>query len=157
MKRDEFVERANSKLGSPYIWGGKGLYVFDASKGLVAHDFGLEVFDCSGLVTDSLYRLGGKDWRGTHNAQSLADYLQVHITFPKAGDLAFYGPDWKDIRHVMIHRGDGSVIGASGGNSSTTTLEAARKARAEVKLKFKSKYRPDFLGFKSIAPLVEDP
>ena len=79
------------------------------------------------------------------------------MQLPKEGDLAFYGPSWDHVVHVMVHRGDGTLVGACGGNRDMTSAAIANDHHAQVKVRFKAAYRPDLRGFKSISPLVEDP
>ena len=122
----------------PYIWGGRGPLTFD----------------CSGWVTYNLYKAGGPDWRKTHNSDSLwAALPPTEKPFP--GDLAFYGPP-HDITHVMVWIGDGCVAGACGGDSTTTTLEAAFESGARVMRKATHLYRKDFRGFRRFTTLDEE-
>ncbi|WP_322987277.1 bifunctional lytic transglycosylase/C40 family peptidase [Phaeacidiphilus oryzae] len=92
---------AQSKLGTPYLWGGEGL----ASQGYR--------FDCSGLtqaayasVGIKLPRVANDQWyAGPHPSRS---QLQP-------GDLVFYATDLNDprsIHHVGIYVGGGYMIDA---------------------------------------------
>jgi len=92
---------AQSKLGTPYLWGGEGL----ASQGYR--------FDCSGLmqaayasVGITLPRVAADQWyAGPHPSR---DQLQP-------GDLVFYATDLKDpstIHHVGMYVGGGMMIDA---------------------------------------------
>lgn len=118
-----------------YLWGRKGP----------------ESFDCSGFVTYGLHTVGGPDWRDTHFAGRLWRELPI-ATRPTGGDLCFYGSPGV-ITHVMVWMPDGCVIGASGGNSDTTTVEIAHLKRAFVKKRGSKMYRPDFRGFRHFSPL----
>lgn len=109
------------------------------------------VYDCSGLVTSSLYEAtGGKiDRRATWNAQKLLQNCAI-VDEPRPGDLAFYGPSSGLITHVMVYmgtKGKEVVMGASGGDSTTTTPEKAAERDAKVKGYRTAKYRGDFICF----------
>lgn len=133
--RSNFLYTALGLTGTPYLWGGKN----PAHGGL----------DCSGLVTHSYFAAGGPDWRNDHNAESLFVHLE-ETEAPKAGTLCFYGPTGR-ATHVMVWLGAcGLVFGATGGDHSTTSLDAARARDAKVKLKTSHLYRPDFLGWRNL-------
>lgn len=138
-KRSLFLAHVLNAIGSPYRWGGKGE--------LAAESGPTRVFDCSGLVTWSYLMAGGPDWRATHNTDRLLLEAQPVRTLEEAepGDLAFYGYPG-DPSHVMVHVGEGVVVGAAGGDSTTTTLEAAAKRGARVLARDRLTYRRDFLG-----------
>ncbi len=109
------------------------------------------VYDCSGLVTSSIYEAtGGKiDRRATWNAQKLLNNCAM-VEEPRPGDLAFYGPSAGMVTHVMVYmgaKGKDVVLGASGGDSTTTSPEKAVERGAKVKGYKTAKYRRDFLGF----------
>lgn len=143
-QRAQFLQCVLNAIGSPYRWGGKGNRPYDLTPDQ-------RVFDCSGLVTWAYREVGGPDWRATHNTDRLlAECLQLppgDIYVP--GDLVFYGT-WSDSglpdpSHVMVLAGAGVVVGACGGDSSTTTLEAAVRQGAKVQVKASLDYRTDFL------------
>lgn len=143
--RADFVYEALKLIGTPYKWGGKH------------PDVGL---DCSGLVTHLLFKLCGKDWRATHNTDALWAYLPEAMN-PKPGDLALYGGQGDDVSHVMLLvlcRSDLTwmVVGAAGGDSTTTTLEIARQKGAAVTPKRSHAYRGDFRGFRSLGHFLAD-
>lgn len=131
------VSLALKLQGVPYLWGGSS-----PQSG----------FDCSGFALWVLQVFGvlpSGDW----SAQGL------HGTFPATGDplpgdLVFYGKDPEHITHVMMFMGDlpgqgKMVIGASGGDSTTTTIEEAQKKGAQVKIK-PMDYRSDRKAIGSI-------
>lgn len=141
--RLRFVTMAFDQLGKPYVWGADGP----------------DAFDCSGLICWIRKELGLGDWSKTHTSQRMWNECDpVAEVFP--GDLCFYGnPPTKSkpftdakVSHVMIWYGDGRVIGASGGNRDTISIEVARKQNACVKFRKDVHYRPDFLGYRT-APL----
>lgn len=136
--RARFIELAKEQLGKPYVWNADGP----------------DTFDCSGLVCWLLKELFVSNWGATHNCQKLWDEL-VPTKNPKPGDLAFYGLRGKHAvkcSHVMIHVGDGRVIGACGGNRDVTSVQAAIAKGARVQFKTSKDYRPDFIGYR-VAPL----
>lgn len=137
-KRD-FLELALAQLNKPYIWGAKGP----------------DRFDCSGLVTWCLKELGGPDWRQSHSSARLFDKLpSVPLDQIQPGDLALYGPPHK-VTHVMIVSDYGTVIGASNGDSTTRTLDDAKRRKACVKVKPNIKYRPDLRGVRSLEQILQ--
>ena len=105
------VGRALTKLGCPYVYGGKGD----------------EEFDCSGLVYWAVYQedpeLGKRLYT---NAAGQAKFcydrgLLVERSQLQPGDLVFWVYKkcsgchrWKEIHHVGIYAGDGKVIEAAG-------------------------------------------
>lgn len=125
---EQVVAKLQSVLGTPYIWGSR-----DPVKGL----------DCSGAVVWALRDLGlePKKW----NATAADLYKQSSmVLIPQVGDLVFYGP-LGGVDHVMVYLGDGKVIGASGGGSSTTTVAEAQAKNAAVKV-LPIDYRSDRRG-----------
>ncbi len=113
-------------LGIPYIYGGSSPRVG---------------FDCSGFVIWILQvfgRLPSGDW----TSEDLSK-LFTKTDSPQIGDLAFYGGN-HTVSHVMMCIGNGTVIGASGGDHTTLTVEDALKRNAMVKTK-PMHYRSDFL------------
>lgn len=111
--RSEFTQAAESLLGMPVLWSQKGP----------------DSYDCSGLVTACLKKVGGPDLRHTHNAQALHDVTRaLHFgELPLAGDLVFYGASPKAVIHVAIYDELGGVVSADGATSHVTTLRAALK------------------------------
>lgn len=152
--RASYLFTALGLHGVPYLWGGKDPgqlveHLDELGRLSKAWSKGL---DCSGLVTHVLWRLGGADWRWTHNTDRLWDELR-ETEDPEPGDLVFYGVGGArpNPSHVMLFLGAcGLVFGASGGNSDTTTHAIAAKHHAAVKLKTSIHYRSDFIGFRSM-------
>ncbi|WP_426747238.1 NlpC/P60 family protein [Myxococcus faecalis] len=147
--RARFVAFVLSQIGAPYRWGAKGER--DTRTGQRS-------FDCSGLVTAALRHVGGPDLRDTHNTDRLwADFQPVGLAGELLpGDLVLYHhhKDRRDAEHVMVHVGAGVVVGASGGGSSTRTLEDAARADARVKVYDSMHYRAGLMGFRRL-PLGE--
>jgi cell wall-associated NlpC family hydrolase len=116
--------------GIPYIWAGSNPKIG---------------FDCSGFIVWILQVfniLPPGDW----GSAALYDKLTVTES-PIAGDLVFYGKN--NVTHVMMLIENGLCIGASGGDSSTTTEDIAKTKNAMVKIK-RVGYRSDLLGYRSI-------
>lgn len=138
----DFIEAALELIGTPYRWGGK-----DPASGL----------DCSGFITYALWRATGIDLRATHNTDRLWWEWQP-AKHPRAGDVAFFGGSGPaDVEHVMMVLPlDGDVtlpelmIGACGGDRTTTTLREAQRRGARVQVKQGAGYRSDFRGYRKV-------
>ena len=126
------LANALSWLNSPYIWGGQSPLIG---------------FDCSGLVI-SILQIEGK-FIGDTTAQGLylhfKDRGYVETGYPEFGCLAFYGKSVNKITHVAYCLDDGMIIEAAGGDSTTTTVERAKKQNAYVRLR-KVRYRKDLVA-----------
>ena len=126
-----FIKNLAMKFqGIPYIWGGENPHIG---------------FDCSGFVIWILQvfeLLPSGDW----TAEGLRQHFQSTAA-PQSGDLVFYGKP-NHASHVMLCIGDGLCIGASGGDSTCTTEEIAKKKNAMVKIK-RIDYRDDIIGYGS--------
>lgn len=136
------VDRALHHVGAPYLWTGKGMVRW-TPEGLKPNGYGLPAFDCSGLVTCALVEAGGPDWRATHNAAAMFAALDAAPTGWELGALRFYGPAHRPT-HVALSLGNELVLEAGGGDSSTVSLEIARRANARVRVCFER--RRDFVG-----------
>jgi murein DD-endopeptidase len=147
-QRAKFLSLVLDQHGAPYRWGAKGE---DAGNGLRA-------FDCSGLVTWALHKVGGPDWRRTHNTDRLLAECNPLSGYTleglMPGDIVFYGARLPggdmDASHVMVHIGAGVVFGASGGDSRTLTLADAHRAGASVRACPSIHYRKDLLAFRRL-------
>jgi cell wall-associated NlpC family hydrolase len=133
-----FLLCALGHAGAPYLWGHKGP----------------DAFDCSGLVTYSLWEAGGPDWRFTegdcaHLWGRLEAYLPPEpvagVAEVPVGMLAFYGPPHR-ADHVMVSAPSGQVFGATGGGRQTVRKEPG----ACVQYKPHLLYRPDFKGWRQL-------
>jgi len=129
--RQYIIALAMKFLGTPYVWGGCTPAGFDCSGFVI---WILQVFNI----------LPAGDW----TAAMLAKRFTV-TTSPQIGDLVFYGRASDVITHVMFFAGVNAdtgpmVVGASGGDHTTTTIEAARLKGAMVKYKGQD-YRRDRL------------
>lgn len=91
-KRNKIVELAKSRIGVPYVWGGR-----DWETGM----------DCSGL-TMLVYQRIGIDLPPTSETQSSA-VKRIEQDQAKSGDLVFWGPAGQS-HHVAIYIGDGKII-----------------------------------------------
>lgn len=129
MRRD-FVQILLSQIGKPYVWGSNG------SDG----------FDCSGLMVYALRVLG---LITKHQDYSADDFRRLCVKLadkerPRIGDFAVYGKN--KATHIVAIVDDNRVISASGGDSTCTSVEIARRKGAAVRLHSGINYRPDFLG-----------
>lgn len=151
-----FLGYVESQDGSPYVWGGKGEALWTKS-GLHRHAFGLNVFDCSGLVTRALKEAGGPDWRLMRGADSLFNgtkrtdgtwmYQPLPRTkTPEAGDLVFYGSPNRS-SHVEVLMPDGRYFGAMNGDQNTVVPNALK-----ARVRYRTAPRKDLLGF-AVNPL----
>ena len=117
-KIEIMVDYATRLIGAPYLWGGNGPH-----------------FDCSGFVQEVLASVG-IDPRDDQTAQALYNHFEkfAEETLTR-GSLLFYGASRDKITHVAIHLGEGCMIEAGGGDSSTTTLERANEQGAMVRIR----------------------
>ncbi|WP_233602184.1 C40 family peptidase [Corallococcus sp. CA047B] len=151
-QRALFLQLVLCQMGAPYRWGAKGSR---------PDPHGPRLFDCSGLVTWCLHQVGGPDWRATHNTDRLWDECRPveRVEDLQPGDLVLYGrggaatADGRPVTradpdHVMVYVGAGVVVGASGGGSTTRTLEDAARSDAKVKPFARITYRSDVLGYR---------
>lgn len=125
--REQFIIDTCKLIGVPYIWGGKDLAV---SPGL----------DCSGFVENRLHSLS-MDMKDPSNAQAHYDYwltrgdvINIKSILLDLGDLVFYGSGLREISHIAIALSPFAVIEAGGGDSTTTTVEAARLRKAQIRI-----------------------
>lgn len=148
------------KSGLLYQWNADILGAYPS----LLWDYGT---DCSGFVCAGVLvaTKGRIDWRNRWWADRMHHELPV-TTHPRPGDLAVYGTPEK-ATHVMVVVGDGRVLGACGGDSTTKTKELAIARGARVRFRPKADYRTrrnekglsvsDFLGFRVCSPLNEGP
>ncbi len=102
------IDAAESRLGTPYVWGATGP----------------DAFDCSGLMQYA-FEKAGKDLPRTSAAQSQVGQ-KVSLDDLKPGDLIFlYSP----VSHVVMYVGNGKVIEApnSGEDVKYTPLSKIEK------------------------------
>jgi len=116
------------QLGKAYLWKG---------------DDPITGFDCSGLMIEALKSAGRLPKSGDWSAAVLATMFPSITGSPKPGDLLFWNRTKPDgtvyVGHVemvvAVIGGTVFTIGASGGGSATTTIEAAIRENAFVKLR----------------------
>jgi hypothetical protein len=133
--RDRFIDELLARAGSPYVWGGNGLWLW-TPKGLVIHSWTQPVYDCVGLVKVALLSAGGPDLRATHNAQSLYDASTPAAVSHRPGNLLFYGENVSGVvrvEHVAVVVGCGACQCATlGAKSGYVKIEAAGGGRGTV-------------------------
>ncbi|NUU22912.1 MAG: transglycosylase SLT domain-containing protein [Streptomycetaceae bacterium] len=120
------IEFAQSKLGTPYLWGGEG----------TAADRGR--FDCSGLTQAAYEKVGVKLPRVANDQWNAGRHPQRSELLP--GDLVFFANDLTDprsIHHVGIYVGGGTMIHAP--------------YTGEV-IRFGTIDKPDYIGATRVTP-----
>lgn len=137
--RGAFIAFTKSKLGAPYVWGSNGP----------------DTFDCSGLVVYGLRKMGIIGPDEDFSARMLMQKCNLVTADPRAGDLAFYGRNVNAVSHVAICLDGRHFYSASGGRPTTTSIDAARKAHANVKLHPRAAYRSDLLAICTNSFLTE--
>lgn len=120
--RSGLVALAKSYLGTLYEWGGDlvdnpNSYGFDCSH------FTYQVLKAYGLMDRYRTSYAQKDWAIPISREEL-----------QPGDLVFYKNASGKVNHVVLYIGDGLIIGANGGYSSTNTPAKAKAANAMVKI-----------------------
>lgn len=115
------IQYALCFVGLPYRWGG---------------DDSIYGFDCSGFVQELLMSVG-EDPAGDQTAQGLYDYfkLKTDDTEIREGTLLFFGKSPTQITHIALAINKDQMIEAGGGGSATTSLEAAAKANAYIRIR----------------------
>lgn len=130
--RNEFVQILLAQIGRPYVWGANG-------PGHIG-------FDCSGLMVYGLRTLGligPKQDYSSEDLRTLCSKLEDKER-PRIGDFAIYGKN--KASHIVAIVDGNRVISASGGDSTCTSVEIARRKGAAVRLHSGINYRPDLLG-----------
>jgi cell wall-associated NlpC family hydrolase len=130
--RDIALQITWAHLNEWYRWGG------DDPSG----------FDCSGFIVEILKSVGliGRD--SDYSAQSLWNqFKSKQVPTPKAGTLVFFGKSKDEITHIEMCIGKGLSIGASGGDSSTLTVEDAIIKNAFIKIRPIISRNPHWIGF----------
>lgn len=133
---------------APYIWQGKADMMW-TPEGLRRHAHGMDVYDCSGLITCALKAAGGPDYRATHSADTMwREFAPTNK--PEAGDLVFYGTMGK-ATHIEAVTVSGAYIGAMNGGPHVVVPnpEAAR-------VRLRTRAREDLIGFRA-NPLRKSP
>lgn len=121
-KKILLYDLAISLVGTPYKWGGNNP---------------LSGMDCSGLVLELLRSVGAWDKSDT-SAQGL--YLALKLRHPTTpgyefGDVLFFGRDVAHITHTAMYLGNGLMIEAGGGGSTTTSRFVAEQQGAYIRIR----------------------
>jgi len=120
-QKAQFAEWCRGESGKPYLWGGSGP----------------DGYDCSGFIIAGLQYSGvGITDHTAHQIYCIFGNNQVDISDAEPGDIVFYGSPER-VHHCMVvaqrwSSGHITLVGARGGNSTTTTVDAAREMRAMV-------------------------
>jgi len=132
-RRDIALQIAWNYLGKPYIWGGN-----DPIQG----------FDCSGYIIECLKSVGLLPRKGDWTAQRLFEiFKNRQVETPYAGCLVFWGQQQQSKYHVEMCINSHLSIGASGGSSSTISVEQAIKEDAYIKVRPFSTLSSDIVTF----------
>lgn len=101
------LQAAQSRIGSPYRYGGAGP----------------DAFDCSGLVAYAYRQIGIAVPRTA--AQQFAAATPVERSELQPGDLVFFRLESRSVSHVGVYAGDSRFVHApqSGGNVRVASLE----------------------------------
>lgn len=144
----DVIKHGLAYVGAPYVYRGKGLELWDPS-GPKTHHWGVDVFDCSGLVTTAYRDAGGKDLRFTHAAQTMFDeFPHRSADALEFGLLKFYGASVKAVTHVCFSLGNGLVLEAAGGDATTRTPADAKARGARVRVVFDGRH--DLVGWRAL-------
>lgn len=135
--RDKFdiaLQYIWSAVFKPYIFGGD-----NPSVG----------FDCSGLVVEYFRACG---ILGQHEDLSAAElynrFKHANTFYPVEGGLVFFGDP---IKHVEIILDKDLSLGASGGDSTTTTTQEAIRHDAYIKVRpYKNRNPVSYINVRSI-------
>lgn len=152
------VNFALNQINRLYVWGGKGSLLW-TPHGLLRHRWCHPVYDCSGLIMCAFFHATATDLRAHWSAQTIFEDGGVSTT-PTLGTVACYGKPGK-CTHVMMHVGDGIVVGASGGDSDVLSPRDAKARERESKARggrlsvrvhsFPTvHYRTDFQGWREL-------
>lgn len=107
-------------IGRPYRWGG---------------DDPMAGFDCSGFVVEILKSVGILPPNADTTADGLARmFAHAKTDKPRAGCIVVWDKAGQGI-HTELMIDDYHTIGASGGGSATTTLDAAIVSNAFIKIR----------------------
>jgi len=102
-----------------------------------------EGFDCSGMVTSGFRRIGKLEENQDKNADALFQSMKTQViqrSAAKAGCLAFWFNQENRAVHVATFIDRHSIIHASGGGSSTLTIEDAMQKDAFIKIRYFDKF-----------------
>lgn len=129
--RDKIVDEAKKYLGIYYQWGG----TYPETYGLDCSHFTWRVLSNFGIMDKYKIAKDQKNWCKTIPRGEL-----------KPGDLVFYTWGGGSVKHVVMYIGNGEIIGANGGDSTTTSIGKARNKKAQVKIQSIDYGQPAYYG-----------
>lgn len=95
-------------------------------------------FDCSGLICEVLQSVGVLKHGTDYTADMLFNtFKKKLVAEPKEGCLVFWGSPKKTHVEMIVFKNDNmtQLLGASGGGSATTNVDAAKKQNAYIKVR----------------------
>lgn len=123
----QLAELAKTRVGLHYVKGGQGLPLTKSTLAWLRARYGtapyvlcdawigLQVFDCSGLVTWCLIQLGANVDKHSHNPEwYIHNTVKVNFADLQPGDLCFMLDEKNNAYHVGVYFGEGYVVHASG-------------------------------------------
>lgn len=135
--RELFMDYAWRFIGTFYIWGG------DDPSG----------FDCSGFAIECLKAVGQLPRSGDWTAQMLWErFVNQRVSNPKKGCLVFWANSQGKAIHIEICVNQQLSLGASGGGSTTVTVQDAIDQNAFIKMRPMAS-RAGILGY--VDPFME--
>lgn len=152
---NRLLEFARSKLGTPYIWAGRGdYYVVNKQIRAISEAGCSEGFDCAGLIGWSAWRAGALDLRGWWGANHFWHFLPEPLA-SETFKLRLYGTPDHGAWHVALDLGDGTMLEAAGGDHTTVSLADALAHGARVRIDPVRSFQ--LLGFRSVDALAAAP
>lgn len=135
----KMMEYAEKFIGAPYIYGANGA----------------GAFDCSSFVSEVLMAYGWLPNKANYSAQMIHDKMRMSLGSVTAvmkgkayapGDILIFGKEFfKGVSHVELAYNSEMWLGCAGGDSTTTTIEEARRIGAMVRLR-PAGYRLDLMA-----------
>lgn len=123
--KETLIKYAYSFVGVPYVYSGNNP---------------ISGWDCSGFVNEVLKSMGVINWRLDLNAQGIKETLlktNHESIFPicEEGSILFFGKSKNSVSHVAIALNNKLMIESGGGDSTTTSIDEAKKRGAFTRIR----------------------